>query len=153
MTNNTELKSYVNFNSLTVTGRISNIDELTGKNGDFIAVTVITNCETDDGGVTIKFLNSNGLMALHQKGFLPVGRLVTLTGHISKIAETYTNQQGELQMLKRPQIELSDVTIPQGGLGPMPADKAAPKRRVGAVVRPTDASKAAKPEVEEAPAF
>lgn len=149
-----QITSYANFNAVQITARISNVDELTGKNGAFIAVTLISNLMKDDDGCTVKFLASDGLMALHQKGFLPVGRLVTVSGHLSKVTETYTNKDGELMMLKRPQIELTDVTIPTGGLGPMPRSEDAPKRRVGAVVKPAQAAaKAEAPAVDGTPVF
>lgn len=141
-------KTYAAFNSLTIQGRIANVDVV--KN-EFIAVTVISNLMNEDDGVTIKFTNSNGLMALHEKGFLPKGRLVTLTGHIKSVTETFTNKHGELEMLKRPLINLVDAQIPTGGLGPMPADKQAPKRQLG-VVRPSDASKKEAP-LDETPVF
>ena len=145
----TQTKTYASFNALTIQGRIAHIELV---KDEFIAVTVLSNLMNDDDGVTIKFTNSNGLKALFEKGFLPVGRMVTLTGHIKSISETYTTKDGELQMLKRPQITLVDAQIPTGGLGPMPTTEDAPKRRVGAVVKPADASKYA-PKVDETPVF
>ena len=136
-------KTYAAFNALTIQGRIANVDLASSNGTEFIAVTVISNLMNDDEGVTVKFTNSNGLKALFEKGFLPVGRLVTVTGHIKSIAETYTNKDGEVVMLKRPQISLVDAQIPTGGLGPMPATEDAPKRRVGAVVKPSAANKQA----------
>lgn len=145
-------KTYAAFNTLTIQGRIANVDLATSNGNEFIAVTVISNLMNDDAGVTVKFTNSNGLKALFEKGFLPVGRLVTVTGHIKSVAETYT-KDGEILMLKRPQINLVDAQIPTGGLGPMPTTEDAPKRRVGAVVKPADASKQAVPKVDETPVF
>jgi len=147
------LKSYAQFNSFQITGRISNIDLVNGKNGEFIAVTIISNLMTDDGGVTVKFLDSANLMTLYSNGKLPVGRMVTVTGHIKTIKETYTNNMGEVVMLKRPQIELVDATIPTGGLGPIPTGEGGSQRRATAVVRPSDAKKYGELAVDEAPAF
>jgi len=135
-------KTYAAFNALTIQGRIANVDLASSNGTEFIAVTVISNLMNDDEGVTVKFTNSNGLKALFEKGFLPVGRLVTVTGHIKSIAETYTNKDGEVVMLKRPQISLVDAQIPTGGLGPLSAEDA-PRRRVGAVVKPSAANKQA----------
>jgi len=147
----TDYKNYAKFNSFTVDGVISNISELSGKNGDYIAVTLITNLMNEDEGCTVEFTNSDGLMALYQKGFLPKGRRVTVTGHIKTVAETYTNKQGEVVMLKRPKISLVDAAIPTGGLGPMPADKAANTvRRTGVVVKPAQAATQGLPQVEPA---
>ena len=94
-------------------------------------------------------------MALYQKGFLPNGRRVTCTGHIKTVAETYTNSEGEVVMLKRPKISLVDAAIPTGGLGPLPADKAANTvRRTGVVVKPAQAAEQAPaPVVDGTPVF
>ena len=145
----TDYKNYAQFNSFAVDGVISNISEVSGKNGDYIAVTLITNLMKEDEGCTVEFTNSDGLMALYQKGFLPKGRRVTVTGHIKTVAETYTNKQGEVVMLKRPKISLVDAAIPTGGLGPMPADKAVNTvRRTGVVVKPAQAATQGLPQVE-----
>ena len=152
----TDYKTYANFNQLVVDCRISNSEIVETSKGSFLSVTAITNCLNDDEGMTITFTNSNGLMSLFEKGFLPKGRRITLTGHISYVRETYTDaKSGEVRLLKRPQVNLVDVAIPTGGLGPMPKDEAKPVRKVGAVVRPSDATKKAdaKPPVEAAPAF
>jgi len=149
----TDYKTYAAFNTFTVNGRISNIDLVNGRNGEFIAVTVITNFMNDDEGANIKFLNSNGLLALYNNGKLPVGRMITLTGHIKSIAETYTNSQGEVVMLKRPTIEMLDVQVPTGGLGAMPKDKVENAvRKTGVVVRPADAQPA-EAVIDESPVF
>ena len=150
-----QLRSYAQFNSFTVQGRINHAEIVDSKNGKFLAVTVITNCLNDDEGMTVTFNNSNGLMALFEKGYLPTGRMVTVTGHIAYVRETYTNKDGEVQMLKRPNIHLVDATIPTGGLGAMPADKAeGTVRRVG-VVKPAQAKEfnAATPTVDGTPVF
>ena len=151
METQTTYKDYANFNSFTVAGRILNSELASGKNGEFLAVTVITHGLNEDEGMTVTFNDSNGLMALFQKGWLPAGRMVTLTGHIAYVSETYTDAKtSEVKLLKRPRIHLVDAAIPTGGLGPMPK-ASMPERRVGAtVVRPSDATK---PAVEEAPAF
>lgn len=112
----------------------------------------------DDEGCTVEFTNSDGLMALYQKGFLPKGRRVTCTGHIRTVAETYVSKDGEVVMLKRPKITLVDAQIPTGALGPMPKDKATNTiRRVGAVVKSSQDKSAGLPEptpaVDASPVF
>jgi len=150
----TDYKNYAQFNSFAVDGVISNISEVSGRNGDYIAVTLITNLMNEDEGCTVEFTNSDGLMALYQKGFLPKGRRVTVTGHIKTVAETYTNKQGEVVMLKRPKISLVDAAIPTGGLGAMPKDKVENAvRKTGVVVRPTDAKLAGASVIDETPVF
>ena len=117
-------KIYANFNQFTVTGRIFSAEIVTRTGSPFLSATVITNCVKDDEvGTTVSFTNSNGLMALFQKGLLPVGREVTLTGHISGVSSTYV-KDGQVYDRKRPDIHLVGVTILDGGLGRLPADKA-----------------------------
>ena len=149
METNQTYRAFAAFNALTITGRISN-SEIVTKNGDeFLSVSVISNLMNDDEGVVVKFTNSNGLMKLFKAGGLDKGRMVTLVGHIKSVAETYVNASGEVVMLKRPQINLIEVTIPTGGLGATPKADAANKRVAGGVVRPSDA----KPAVDPTPAI
>ena len=151
----TDYTSYANFNQLVVDCRISNSEIVEKKGQRFLSVTAITNCLKDDEGMTVTFTNSNGLMSLFEKGYLPKGRRITLTGHIAYVRETYVDQAtGETRLLKRPQLNLVDVQIPTGGLGPMPKSEQKSVRKVGAtVVRPSDAAKQAAPSVDEVPAF
>ena len=150
MQNQTQLRSYAQFNTFTVTGRIQFAKKVAGKRGDFLSVTVITNFLNDDDGYTIDFLDSENLLSLYEQGYLPVGRQVTLTGHVDSFGQTYTDERtGELVMLKRPQMKLSGVSIPTGGLGPMP--KSATEQRRNTVVRPSAAKY--QPAVDEVPAF
>ena len=152
MQNQTQLRSYAQFNSLTVTGRIQFAKKVNGRKGDFLSVTVITNFLNDDEGYTIDFLDSDNLLSLFEQGYLPVGRQVTLTGHVDSFGQTYTDTNtGELVMLKRPQMKLSSVTIPTGGLGPMPKAYTE-QRRQNVVVRPSAALQE-QPAVDEVPAF
>tara|TARA_X000001388_G_scaffold74561_1_gene67802 strand:- start:2481 stop:2984 length:504 start_codon:yes stop_codon:yes gene_type:complete len=134
----TQYKTYGQFNAFSVTGRIFNAEIVSGVNGDFLAVTVITNLKDGDEGVTVTFNNSNGLIKLFNDGWLPNGRIVTVTGHIDSVRETYETKTGELKLLQRPQIHLTQVNAQ---LGPMPADKAPQASNKGrTVVRPSQAA-------------
>lgn len=143
-------KAYANFNTLTVSGRVYNA-EIVSYNGDeYLSVTVISNLDGDGNAVTYSFTNSNGIMGLFNKGYLPVGRQVTIVGRIKGVSETYFDKKsGQTLMLKHPKISLEGVQIPSGGLGAMPGDKNASVRRTGVVVSPAQAQKQAP--VDEAP--
>ena len=141
---NNQVKSYANFNSVTFQGRVSNVDIVDGQYGEFIAVTVLSNV-ADDETVSVVFNDSKGLLALHKSGWLPVGRQVTVVGRLRSVSETYFDKKsGQTMMRKRPQITLKEVSIPTGGLGAMPIEKApatAPKRGMvvaGAKQAPVD---------------
>ena len=141
-----DITTYASFNSFTVQGRIFAAELIPYNGSEFVAITVITNCVNDDEGMTVKFTNSNGLVSLFKKGGLPIGRMVTVTGHIKHVSETYT-KDGEVRLLKRPNIDLIDASIPTGGLGAMPKSVVVHTRPQGVVVRPSDA----KPSVDKAP--
>tara|TARA_B100000427_G_scaffold328911_1_gene343268 strand:+ start:4293 stop:4868 length:576 start_codon:yes stop_codon:yes gene_type:complete len=121
-------KNYADFNTVTVTGRIHNAEIPQGR--DFLAVTVITNLETEGGQMTVTFNNSNGLKSLFEKGFLPVGRVVTVTGRINGVTEVYQDNNGDLLTLKYPRIHLTGVQILDGGLGPMPESSRNASRKI-----------------------
>ena len=77
-----------------------------------------------------------------------------MTGHVDSFGQTYTDPKtGELVMLKRPQMKLSGVSIPTGGLGPMPKAVTEQRRNLDpTIVRPAAAAKY-QPAVDEVPAF
>ena len=110
--------NYAQFNTVSVTGRIFH-SEIVEKNGGFLSVSVISTLSEGGQEVEFTFTNSNGLMALANKGGLPNGRIVTLTGHITTCSETY-EKNGETLLLKRPKIHMTGVQILDGGLGPIP---------------------------------
>ena len=104
---------------MSVTGRIFHSEVVKTKDGNFLAVSVISTLSNDGQEVEFSFTNSNGLMALADKGGLPNGRIVTLTGHITTCSETY-EKNGETLLLKRPKIHMTGVQILDGGLGAIP---------------------------------
>ena len=135
-------------------GRIFAARIQSNNDGDFLSCSVITNLVNGDNGVTVEFTNSNGLMKLYENGKLPVGREVTLTGHISDVTSTYI-KDGQVFDLKRPCIRLRDANIFTGGLDRMPKDKqesaqSAPRRVPAAVGADSDTD--ANPPVDETPA-
>jgi len=136
---NSNYKVYAQFNSVSIQARVYHAEVVTTATGKFLAVTLITNLKDGDEGITVTFNNSNGLMSLFEKGYLPNGRMVTVTGHINDVSETYTNKEGVLTMRQRPQIHLVQANA---HVGPMPQDKgAAAPRKISTVVRPSDATK------------
>ena len=116
-----QVKSYASFNALTVTGRIAASEIVSGRDNDFLSVTVYSTCSNDGETIAYTFTNSNGLLALARKGGLPVGREITLTGHINGIKAHYKNKDtGAYKLLNKPEVKLTSVQILDGGLGRMP---------------------------------
>ena len=114
--------NYAQFNAWTFTGRVLATKVLDGAEGEYMAVTMITTLLKDGPEVTIEFYNSNGLLGLQKKGWLPAGRQLTVTGHISGVTQTY-EKDGQICLKKRPEIKLQGATVLEGGLGPMPKEK------------------------------
>lgn len=118
--------NYANFNALTVTGRVSDLKILKGQYGESLVVTMITTLETDKDSANVVFTNKNGLMTMFKNGNLEVGRTLTVTGHISKIEQVYTDKDGKVRTLKRSRVTLKQAQILDGGLGPAPKKEATP---------------------------
>ena len=148
----TEYTNYASFNTFTVQGRILNSEIKSGKYGDFLSVSAISTLVRDGAEVTITFTDNAGLLALAQKGHLDAGRQVTLTGRIGGVSEVYEDKNGNLQMRKRPEITMTQVSILDGGLGAKPRDAQARNTVTpGQVTRKT--KQAAEPAVDEAPSW
>ena len=153
-------KSYSNFNTVSFQGVVLNVDIVDGQYGEFAAITIISNLADDadgrDTGVTLCFNNSNGLLGLAKKGWLPAGRQVTVTGTLADVSETF-EKDGELQLRKRPQIILDSKSV-QMHTGAMPKDKPAPaatngKRVIRRFETKVEPSVDPTPAVTEAPIF
>lgn len=152
MSHMTEYTNYASFNTFTVQGRILNSEIKSGKYGDFLSVSAISTLVRDGAEVTITFTDNAGLLALAQKGHLDAGRQVTLTGRIGGVSEVYEDKNGNLQMRKRPEITMTQVSILDGGLGAKPRDAQARNTVTpGQVTR--KAKQAAEPAVDEAPTW
>ena len=133
----TPFKAYAQHNTMTVTGRIFNAEIPKGQ--EFLAVTVISTLENEGQECTFTFNTTNGLKSLYEKGWLPKGRLVTVTGHIKNVSETYT-KDGVTHLKTRPEIRLVGAQVLDGGLGPMPSSKAPTTAPRGVVVQTAPAA-------------
>ena len=134
MANATQMTSYANVNQLTFTGRISATKVVSGKNGDFLAVTLITNI-ANDKSVNVVFNDSDGIMKLGANGKLPVGRMITVTGTIDNVSEVYIDKAGQPVLRKRPELKLVGASILRGGLGALPKSVQATRTVPGTVVK------------------
>ena len=112
-------KSYAQFNSLTITGRVSHAELVEGKYGEFLAVTLLTELKDDASAIAVQFNNTNGLLSLYKSGWLNNGRSVTVTGHLESFTELYFDKKsGKTKRLQRPRLQLSKAVVFDGGLGP-----------------------------------
>ena len=114
------MNNSVDFNNITVTGRVYFTERVTNNGDTWLKVVVISNTQKDATGTTFTF-NTTQMDGLVDKGYLPVGRFVTITGRIKSVATTYFDKKaGSTKELKHPNIHLEGVSIPKGGLGAMP---------------------------------
>ena len=112
-------KTYAQFNTLTITGRVSHTELVESKNGEFLAVTLLSDLKDDGEAVAVTFNTSNGLMSLSKKGFLNNGRMLTVTGHLDSFTELYFDaKMGKTRRLKRAKLHLVQAQVLAGGLGP-----------------------------------
>ena len=134
MANATQMTAYAQMNQLTFTGRVFATKVVDGKNGKFLAVTIITNI-ANDKSVTVTFNDSQGIMSLEANGKLPVGREVTITGTLDNVSEVYI-KDGQPVLRKRPELKLVGANIMRGGLGALPKSATQATRIVpGTVVK------------------
>ena len=112
-------RTYAQFNSLTITGRVSHAELVTHQGTEFLAVTLLSGLKDDADAIAVKFNTTNGLMGLYKKGWLNNGRSVTVTGHLQSFSELYFDQKlGKTKRLQRPVLKLSKAQVFDGGLGP-----------------------------------
>lgn len=146
----TTYTNYAQFNTVAVAGRLCKSDVITKKDGtQFLSISLITTTMKDGPSVVFTANDSETLLRLAIEGKLPVGREVTLQGHIKDVTQVYTDTKTkEVKLLKTPQVSLLDASIPAGGLGRLPMDKSSvSKPAAGTVIKMTDAA----PEVSAAP--
>ena len=139
-------KTYAQFNSITITGRVSHAELVKGQYGEFLAVTLLSELVNDGTAVAVQFNTTNGLMSLFKSGWLTNGRSVTVTGHLKSFAETYFNKQtGKRAILQRPRLTLDKAVVFDGGLGPA-------KRETEELEQPSSPEEKSAP-VDQAPSW
>ena len=111
-------KIYAQFNTLTITGRLSHAEMVENNGNSWGAVTLLTELQDDGTTVAVTFNTTNGLMSLYKSGWLNNGRRVTVTGHLASFAQVYLDKAGTPQVLKRPRLHLTKAVVFEGGLGP-----------------------------------
>ena len=137
-------RTYAAFNSLTITGRISHTDLVEGKYGEFVAVTLLTELQNDAQAIAVQF-NSKDLIALQKGGYLNNGRQLTVVGHLKSFTELYFDKKaGKTKRLQRPRLELDNVVLMPGAMGP------GPKRDAEVINDELDIDS---PEVDDTPSF
>ena len=111
--------TYAQFNTLTITGRVSHAEVVEGQYGEFLSVTLLTELKDDAPAIAVQFTNKNGLLSFVKKGYELKGRQVTVTGHLDGFTEIYFDKKlGKSKRLQRPRLNLGQAVVFSGGLGP-----------------------------------
>ena len=105
---------WADFNTATFQARVMHTELKAGDNGEYVAVTCVTNLRDGEDGVAIRFTSSQGILKLAKGGHLPKGRRVHLTGTIGGFENAYRNADGLVVPLARPRLSLQGVTLKLG---------------------------------------
>jgi len=102
------------FNNAAFEARVTHTELKVGDNGEYVAVTCITNLRDGQEGVAIRFTSNSGILKLAKGGHLMAGRRVHLTGSISGFETSYTNADGLVVPLQRGRMQLQAVQLKLG---------------------------------------
>ena len=107
---------WADISSSTIGGRLFHCELVKNNESEFLAFTMITALQDgDDIGTAVKFNTNNaGLIKLFTGGHLPNGRRMTVVGQIKSVRSCYTNKDGVIVPLKRPEMELKNVNVQLG---------------------------------------
>jgi hypothetical protein len=131
-----DLKQYADSAQVQFQGRIAFIKQFTNEEdgSQFIGVKMIHNVNSMLS-ITLTFTNNNGLNTAYSNGNLVVGQELRVYGRLNGIRTTYMDDDGNLQVLKRPEVQL---IVKDYEFGRKPAPK-------------TETTGAAQPTLEEIP--
>jgi hypothetical protein len=97
--------SYADLQSITLVGRIADLRTFqTEDDRECLAVTLYHRI-SQDATITVKFLNSNGLLTAYNNSNLVVGQELTVTGKLQAIRAFYMKDDA-LTPLKQPEFQL-----------------------------------------------
>jgi hypothetical protein len=120
--------AYADLQTTTLVGRIASLTVITTEDDRQCLVVALYHRISQDVVVTIKFLNSNGLLTAYTNDNLVVGQELTVSGKIQAIRCFYMKDE-ELIPLKQPEFQMK-VTDYAFGSKPQPKveAKVAPKK-------------------------
>jgi len=123
--------NYPDLQTLTLVGRIASLTVIKTKEDgrDCLAVTLYHRIATDSI-ITVKFLNSNGLLTAYTNNNLVIGQELTVTGKLTGIRSFYMKEDA-LTPLKQPEFQIKCIDYAFGS-------KPQPKVELtNSVVKPT----------------
>jgi len=97
--------TYADLQTFTAVGRIANLTVIQTEDERDCLVVTLYHRISQDAVVTIKFLNSNGLLTAYTNNNLVVGQELTVSGKVQGIRSFYMKDE-ELMPLKQPEFQL-----------------------------------------------
>lgn len=133
--------NYPDLQTLTLVGRIANLSVIKTEDDRDCLVVTLYHRITTDVTITIKFLNSNGLLTAYTNDNLVVGQELTVVGKIQGIRSFYMKDD-VLTPLKQPEFQLKVVDYAFGSK-PQPKQEEAPvatkkSKKVEPTLEPVD---------------
>jgi hypothetical protein len=116
--------NYPDLQTLTLVGRIANLTVITTEDDRECLVVTLYHRITTDTTITVKFLNSNGLLTAHTNNNLVIGQELTVVGKLTGIRSFYMKDD-VLTPLKQPEFQLEVPSTTR--LAPRPQPKAEPE--------------------------
>ena len=97
--------AYVDLQTVTLLGRIADLTVIQTEDERNCLVVTLYHRISQDAVVTVKFLNSNGLLTAYTNDNLVVGQELTVSGKIQAIRSFYMKEE-ELVPLKQPEWQM-----------------------------------------------
>jgi hypothetical protein len=115
--------SYPDLQTLTLVGRIAALTVITTEDERECLVVTLYHRITTTATITIKFLNSNGLLTAYTNNNLVIGQELTVVGKLTGIRAFYMKDD-VLTPLKQPEFQLKCMDY---AFGSKPQPKAQPE--------------------------
>ena len=115
--------NYPDLQTLTLVGRIANLTVITTEDDRECLVVTLYHRITTDVTVSVKFLNSNGLLTAYSNDNLVIGQELTVVGKLTGIRSFYMKDD-VLTPLKQPEFQLKCLDY---AFGSRPQPKAQPE--------------------------
>jgi len=115
---------YSDLHSVTFFGRIANLTVIKTEDERDCLVVTLYHRISQNAVITIKFLNSNGLLTAYTNNNLVVGQELTVSGKITGIRSFYIKDE-ELTPLKQPEFQMKVIDY---AFGSKPQPKAEAKK-------------------------
>ena len=109
-----DIKTYAQFNTLTIVGRVYHTEGYTYQGKELTKIILATELKNDGESYRVEFTTDDSTMA----SYFSKGRYVTVTGHLNGIEEIFFDKKaGGTRRHQMPLLKLSKVSVMPGGYG------------------------------------